>query len=85
MSTIPLPALGVQPPAPPPDPITPFMRVRQAANLGLDTQVKPGEIQSQQNANALQQLQIKEFSGRLMSGTRSEKRLSRIAATLTRR
>jgi hypothetical protein len=73
MSTIPLPALGVQPPAPPPDPITPFMRVRQAANLGLDTQVKPGEIQSQQNANGL------------MSGTRSEKRLSRIAATLTRR
>ena len=60
MSTIPLPALNVQPPAPTPDPITQFMRARQVANMGLETQVKQGEVQSQQNANALQQLQIKE-------------------------
>jgi hypothetical protein len=60
MSTIPLPALGVQPPTPPPDPITQFMRARQLANMGLETQFKQGEVQSQQNANALQQLQITE-------------------------
>jgi hypothetical protein len=60
VSTIPLPALNVQPPAQTPDPITMFMRARQFANMGLETQVKQGEVQSQQNANALQQLQIKE-------------------------
>jgi hypothetical protein len=60
MSTIPLPALGIQPPAQTPDPITTFMRARQAANLGLDTQLKQGQVQSETNANQLQQLQIKE-------------------------
>jgi hypothetical protein len=60
VSTISLPALGIQPPAPPPDPITTFMRARQLANMGLETQVRQGEVQSQQNANQLQQLQIKE-------------------------
>jgi hypothetical protein len=60
MSTISLPALTIQAPAPPPDPITMFMRARQLANMGLETQVRQGEIQSQSNANQLQQLQIKE-------------------------
>jgi hypothetical protein len=60
VSAIPFPALNVQPPAQTPDPITQFMRARQIANMGLETEVKQGEVQSQQNANALQQLQIKE-------------------------
>jgi hypothetical protein len=60
VSTIPLPALGIQAPAPPPDPISQFMRARQAANLGLETQFKQGQVQSQENANKLQQLQITE-------------------------
>jgi hypothetical protein len=59
-ANISLPALGIQPPPQSPDLIGSFMRARQLANMGLETQVKRGEVQSQQNANALQQLQIKE-------------------------
>jgi hypothetical protein len=42
------------------DPVTRYMQLRQLANMGIETQFKQGQVQAQENANQLQQLQIKE-------------------------
>ncbi len=61
MGSIPLAALGVQVPQQPVvDPLTRLVQLRQLANMDVDRRLKQGELQSQQNANELHRLAIKE-------------------------